>query len=95
MKKKIKLTESVLHKLVQESVIKVLSESMDTNGGLDANDILALANIVVKKYGNGNCIDLDNPQQLINDVQYVMRTERCDEYEALVYMSGAKGGGWG
>ena len=57
--------------------------------------ILALAKVVVSEYGNGNCIDLNNPQGVIETVRYVQRTEGCDEYKALLYMSGALGGGWG
>lgn len=95
MKKLIKLTESDLHKLVKESVKKIVTESMGANGGIDVNDIMSLANIVIKKYGHGNMIDTSNPEELVQNVQQVMKTEGCDEYEALVYMSGAKGGGWG
>ena len=68
---------------------------MGANGGIDVNDIMSLANIVIKKYGHGNMIDTSNPEELVQNVQQVMKTEGCDEYEALVYMSGAKGGGWG
>ena len=90
MKKRIKLTEKDLSRIVRS----VIREAV-TGDALDVNDVVALANIVVKKYGHGNCIDTDNPEGLMQDVQYVMRTENCDEYNALVYMSGARGGGWG
>ena len=61
---------------------------------MDPNEVMTLAKIVVKKYGNGNCIDLNNTEELVQTVAQVMRMNNCDEYEALVYMSGAKGGGW-
>ena len=93
MKKIIKLTESELYRLVNESVRRIVTENIDET--LDDNDIMALANIVVKKYGHGNCIDLDNPQDVIATVKHVMKTQRCDEYKALEYMSGHLGGGWG
>lgn len=90
MKKRIKLTEKDLSRIVRS----VIREAV-TGDALDVTDVVTLAKVVVKKYGDGNCIDIDNPEGLMHDVQYVMRTENCDEYTALVYMSGAMGGGWG
>ena len=86
--KRYKLTEDRLRNIIRS----VIRESL---GGLDENEVMTLANIVVKKYGHGNCIDLNNPQELVQNVAQVMQSQGCDEYEALVYMSGAKGGGWG
>ena len=90
---KIKLTKSNLHKIIKESVNKVLKEGHEQQ--LSDNAILALAKIVVEEFGHGNCIDLNNPKDLIETVKYVMRMQRCDELEALKYMSGIYGGGWG
>ena len=85
--------ESKISESIRRSVRRFLKESQDEP--LDDNDIMQLAQIVVKKYGHGNCIDLDNPQDVISTVKHVMKTQQCDEYKALEYMSGHLGGGWG
>ena len=86
----VKLTEDRLRSIIKD----VIRESLG-GGALDTNEVMTLANIVVKKYGHGNCIDLNNPEELVQQVAQVMKSQNCDEYEALVYMSGVKGGGWG
>lgn len=86
--KRYKLTEDRLRNIIRSVIMESLS-------GLDENEVMTLAKIVVKKYGHGNCIDLNNPQELMQNVAQVMQSQGCDEYEALVYMSGVKGGGWG
>ena len=86
--KVVTLSENKLRNLIKS----VIRESFNNNG-LDPNEVMTLAKIVVKKYGNGNCIDLNNTEELVQTVAQVMRMNNC-EYEALVYMSGAKGGGW-
>lgn len=85
--------ESRVSESVRKSIRRFLKESQ--NEPLDDNDIMTLAQVVVKKYGHGNTIDLDKPQDVIETVKYVMRSQQCDEYTALKYMSGALGGGWG
>ena len=79
--------------IVKESIKNVINEGREVQ--MSDNAILALAKIVVEEFGNGNCIDLNNPKDLLETVRYVMRMERCDELKALQYMSGALGGGWG
>ena len=92
-KRLIRLTESDLHQIIKESVKNVITEGREVQ--MSDNAILALAKIVVQEFGDGNCIDLSNPKELLETVRYVMRMERCDELKALQYMSGALGGGWG
>ena len=97
MKKQITLKESDLHRIVKESISNFLNERTALTQGesLGDEEIMTLAKIIVSKYGNGNCIDLSDPQGVIETVKYVMRSERCDEIEALKYMAGVYGGGWG
>ena len=89
----IKLDESKIRCVVENVLRGILNENMAS--GLDENEIMTLAKIVVNKYGTGNMIDLSNPEELVSNVQQVMQRQNCDEYEALKYMSGANGGGWG
>lgn len=85
----IRLTENGLRNIIKEAILTEMN-----GNNLSDEEIITMAKMVVKRYGTGNMIDLNNPQQLVQDVRQVMQMNGCDEYNALMYMSGAKGGGW-
>lgn len=90
IQKDYRMNESKLNRIIKESLSKVLNENI---GNLSEQEVMMLANIVVKQYGHGNIIDLNDPQSTIEAVQQCMQSTGIqDVYEALKTM--VTRGGW-